>query len=323
MIFSIIIPAYNVADYIKKAVESCINQVNIAVDDYEIIVIDDGSNDQTGKIIDEYVNLPNIRIIHQSNRGLSCTRNRGMELAKGDFIIYLDGDDWLRYDALQLLKQYTYDSDLIVFPMNYWYSSDKYEVKSYGLSDRMLTANEFLSETIGKQKLNIIPAQCKCYRSNILKTHSQQFIEGILHEDNPYFIDTVLNFRRIKYIDDGVYFYRQNRAGSITSSQTLKNFDGTIIGIKHAISRFGFKNRNINYLMTCWHTFQVLLNYNDEADKKNVVIKYYRQPRIKWQIIRMLINSTYVPKQIVRTILLLIDPMVLTKFGDILYGKRR
>ena len=75
--------------------------------------------------------------------------------------------------------------------------------------------------------------------------------------------------------------------------------------------------------MTCWHTFQVLLKYNDEADKKNVVIKYYRQPRIKWQIIRMLINSTYVPKQIVRTILLLIDPMVLTKFGDILYGKKR
>ena len=66
MIFSIIIPAYNVADYIKKAVESCINQVNIAVDDYEIIVIDDGSNDQTGKIIDEYVNLPNIRIIHHN-----------------------------------------------------------------------------------------------------------------------------------------------------------------------------------------------------------------------------------------------------------------
>ena len=75
--------------------------------------------------------------------------------------------------------------------------------------------------------------------------------------------------------------------------------------------------------MTCWYTFQVLLKYNDEADKKNEVIKYYRQPRIKWQIIRMLTNSTFVPKQIVRTILLLIDPMVLTKFGDILYGKRR
>ena len=101
MIFSIIIPAYNVADYIKKAVESCINQVNIAVDDYEIIVIDDGSNDQTGKIIDEYVNL----FLEQNIASYLYKTSKEYKTDIGNFGRYVIGNyttwnDWIESDWL-------------------------------------------------------------------------------------------------------------------------------------------------------------------------------------------------------------------------------
>lgn len=322
MTFSIIIAAYNVADYINQAIESCLHQENIETSDYEIIVIDDGSKDSTGNVIDEYRNVPNVKIVHQSNRGLSGTRNRGVEMATGDFIIYLDGDDWLRHDALSKLEPLTKNSDLVVFPMTYWYSNEKTEVKGFGLSKEELSSIDFLKQTIGQQKLNIIPSPCKCYRRKILIDNSQKFVEGILHEDNSYFVDTVMNFNRIRYLNEGIYFYRQNRIGSITSSQTIRNFEGTIKGIEHTISLTNFKSKHLNYLMTCWHTFQAILKYKEESDKK-YVYSYYRQPRIKWQIFKMLINSSFIPKQIIRTILLIIDPMVLSKFCDILYGPNR
>ena len=92
MKFSIIIPAYNVADYLENCVESILKQT---YDNYEIIIVDDGSTDETGKIADDLsLQFKQINVIHQSNGGASKARNTGMKEVVGDYILFLDGDDF-------------------------------------------------------------------------------------------------------------------------------------------------------------------------------------------------------------------------------------
>lgn len=321
MMFSVIIAAYNVASYIRKSIDSCINQIGICKDEYEIIVIDDGSKDDTDVIIDEYKNESNVHIVHQQNRGLSKTRNCGVEMAEGEFLLYLDGDDWLLPNTLSSLKKKVAEVDLIVYPMTYWYLGGGEKVDSYGLKENNIyTSVEFLRETIGCQKLNIIPAPCKCYRKSVLLENKQRFIEGILHEDNPYFADTVKNFQRIAYIDEGFYVYRQQREGSITNSHSIRNFKGVVDGNKHILEIWGCTNKYINYMVSCTNVFQVILKYNQQEDV-NVAISHYRGVKEKWTAIKQLFNFPFFPKAIIRHLLLLIDPRLLLKFVTLYYKK--
>ena len=92
MKFSIIIPAYNVADYLENCVESILKQT---YDNYEVIIVNDGSTDETGKIADDLsLQFKQINVIHQSNGGASKARNTGMKEVVGDYILFLDGDDF-------------------------------------------------------------------------------------------------------------------------------------------------------------------------------------------------------------------------------------
>ena len=313
MLFSIIIAAYNVESFIRQAIDSCLNQTGIDKDEYELIVIDDGAKDNTPSIIDEYKGLPNVNIVHKENGGLSNTRNRGVELAKGDFVLFLDGDDWLKPEALSLLKTKTTIADLIVFPMTYWYPQKGEVVKSFGLREGVVFGKKvFLKETLGRQKLNIIPAPCKCYRRSILTEHNQHFVEGILHEDNPFFAETAKNFDKITYIESGIYVYRQQREGSITNSHTLRNFRGVVEGNKHILDVWGFSNRYINYMVSSASVFQVILEYNNPADA-DVVMRHYRGAKEKWIALKQIVRFPLIPNAMVRNILLIIDPMLLLK----------
>ena len=89
---SIIIPVYNVEKYLRQCLDSIIEQT---YRDLEILLIDDGSTDASGKICDEYARDQRVRLFHTENRGLSAARNRGLEEAHGDYIAFLDSDDWL------------------------------------------------------------------------------------------------------------------------------------------------------------------------------------------------------------------------------------
>lgn len=102
-LISVIIPAYNVAPYIRKSVQSVINQT---YKNLQIILIEDGATDDTGKICDELASEdPRIVVIHQKNAGLSAARNAGLEIAKGEWIAFLDSDDWIEPDMYALLLQ--------------------------------------------------------------------------------------------------------------------------------------------------------------------------------------------------------------------------
>ena len=100
---SVIIPIYNVENYLKKCIESVINQT---YKNLEIILVNDGSNDNSKNIIDEYSTIDNrIKVINKENGGLSDARNAGIEIAKGDYITFLDSDDWIELNMYEKLYQ--------------------------------------------------------------------------------------------------------------------------------------------------------------------------------------------------------------------------
>lgn len=110
---SVIVPVYNVEKYLSRCIESIINQT---IKDIEIILVDDGSPDQSPQICDEYaLKDGRIRVIHKKNGGLASARNAGMKIARGDYIFFVDSDDWLELDGLQLLydKAIEYNVDFV------------------------------------------------------------------------------------------------------------------------------------------------------------------------------------------------------------------
>ena len=103
-IFSIIVTAYNVSAYLDECLNSVTRQT---VEQYELIIIDDGSTDRSGEIIDLYgIKHNNVRVIHQKNQGLSVARNVGLKSAKGDYVLFLDGDDYIHSETLSMFLKF-------------------------------------------------------------------------------------------------------------------------------------------------------------------------------------------------------------------------
>ena len=106
---SVVIPFFNAKKTIQKSIESVVRQ---SLDEVQIVLIDDGSTDDTNQIVDEYEANENAVIIHQTNKGVSCARNVGIEEATGKYIFFLDSDDYLEPDALQIMYEYAEDNGL-------------------------------------------------------------------------------------------------------------------------------------------------------------------------------------------------------------------
>jgi glycosyltransferase involved in cell wall biosynthesis len=103
--FSVIIPVYNVENYIDEAIESVIGQT-VGFENIQLILINDGSSDKSGEYCEDYVHFRNIVYINKENEGVSATRNRGIELATGEYTAFLDGDDKFSPDLLEVCKKY-------------------------------------------------------------------------------------------------------------------------------------------------------------------------------------------------------------------------
>ena len=106
---SIIVPIYNVEQYLQKTIESCINQT---LKELEVILVDDGSKDASGKVVDDFAKKDNrIKVIHKQNEGVTIARNTGLAVATGKYIFFLDGDDYLPLNAMDLLYQKAIEED--------------------------------------------------------------------------------------------------------------------------------------------------------------------------------------------------------------------
>ncbi|MDP4270051.1 MAG: glycosyltransferase family 2 protein [Bacteroidota bacterium] len=212
MKLSVIIPAFNVAEYIGECLDSVVNQT---YRDLEIIVVNDGSTDNTGEIIGRYKEDNRIIVIDKSNGGLSDARNAGIARATGDLITFLDGDDCLSNDCYELnVGYFTEDAalDMVQFPVMFdWQSDHQYLRKP---ESRIIQGNDVFALWWKNDQL-IYSAWNKIYRREIFRKVT--YPKGKCFEDMYIVPDLAKKIKKVVVSESGVYYYRY-RPGSILNS---------------------------------------------------------------------------------------------------------
>ena len=218
MKLSIIVPVYNVAPYLRKCVDSLLAQ---DITDYEIILVDDGSTDECPQICDHYVELyPHIHVIHQKNAGLSAARNSGIATAQGEYILFVDSDDYLQPNTLGILLEQVERDNLDV--LRFRYQNVKEDGEAFAPYKDMTNYNDYSAVlTDGLTFLNErMSTQCYAWQF-VVKTeivHQELFTPGIYFEDTDWTPRMLLCSKRVASTDLVVYNYLW-REGSITLSQ--------------------------------------------------------------------------------------------------------
>ena len=228
-----VIPVYNVEKYLSQCVDSILAQ---SFTDFELILVDDGAKDNSGKICDEYAQRDSrVKVIHKENGGLSDARNEGTKIAQGKYVVYVDSDDYIDGDDfLQLIYDKAQsDADIICYKFRKYYESTD-EMKECDFSFPDIDKYDGIAEKIEylvKTNSFYCSAWSKSVKRELLVSNELWFEKGLLGEDQEWYYHVLLKSRSIEGIDKAFVIYRQ-RANSITSSWKIKNLTDCIYVIK-------------------------------------------------------------------------------------------
>lgn len=220
-LFSVIIPIYNVEKYLPQCVDSVLKQ---DFKNYEIILVDDGSPDNCPHLCDEYAKkYPHIKVIHKENGGLSDARNFGIKAARGEYLIFLDSDDyWWDKDVFNTLEKIILDTkpDLIihghtnVYPTHKTVRNFKAPLVGDFYKDLPMLIKHNIYDTTGWNKI---------IKRNIIVENNIQFPVGLLHEDCSWCFDIASQIKKYVVLPISFYQYRLGRIGAITADIKPKN----------------------------------------------------------------------------------------------------
>ena len=223
---SVIIPIYNVEKYIPQCLDSILNQ---AFKDFEIICVNDGSSDNSLSVLQSYkAKDDRIIIIDKKNEGSGIARNAGLSIAKGDYIYFIDGDDWVEENVFDkiIAKADELNTDILIFGgLSYYegkgkkggYSADKLPKKYL---------NKVFSAKDIKKDIFKFPstAWTKLYKRDFLIKNNIKFQDIKVGQDQLPFFHSMIKAERIALLPENIYCYRKNRKGSAMTVKKKKNF---------------------------------------------------------------------------------------------------
>lgn len=234
MLLSIIIPIYNVEPYIEKCLKSCIHQKDAPKDSYEIILVNDGTKDNSmdivRKVLSEYHGAVPVKIINQENAGLSAARNSGMTQAEGEYVWFVDSDDWIDEQSVQRIvsELQKEEIDILQMPYKLIYENNKPE--------EIEQVKEIKEPIPGPKVMRItrLPnlTQSRIYNRKFLQDNDLKFTPGILHEDAEFKPRAIWKAKKIKTLNAPLYYYLKREKDSITASFTMRNAEGRLYGVK-------------------------------------------------------------------------------------------
>lgn len=226
-LISVIIPVYKVEAYLPACIDSILSQT---FSDFELILVDDGSPDACGAMCDGYAREDSrIRVIHQENGGLSAARNAGLDIAEGEYVTFVDSDDVIAPDCLQLFTEVAGETDADVVVGSYIEFSDDSDLKgiwaqlevkkNYQIENRY---NACEALYLGKAEMPI-NAVGKLYKAGVIG--SQRFPVGRIHEDQVFVPRIIYAASGIAILDRAVYGYRHNEDGITHSAFSNRRYD--------------------------------------------------------------------------------------------------
>lgn len=272
---SIIVPIYNKEKYISRCVASLLNQT---LKDLQIILVDDGSTDKSKKICDEYLKIDNrIEVIHKENGGVSAARNYGLEIAKGDYITFVDPDDYLDLDAIEYLYNLIdeYNADIACYRMRTYKNNMKKNNDENDENIEIYTGNKIIeNQILGK----FLYSSCnKLYSRDLFNNVNDRFNENIMYAEDALFnIYMMSKSNKLVFSNSKKYNYFINEESTVS-----KINDKRLDILKAQKIMFYFLRKN-NYSYSQYISMQyidsiiLLVNeiaYNKVNSKNNYILK--------------------------------------------------
>lgn len=308
MKLSIIIPIYKVEPYIEKCLLSCINQGAIRLGkDYEIICVNDGTPDNSAqiakRIASEYFG---IQVIDQENQGLSGARNTGLEAAQGEYVWFVDSDDWIERDCLAYLwSDLSKDIDMLHIQHRLTYDDkDSTTVNPCLINGIVSGCQQTIDGGLDT------PAQFTIYRRDFLLKNNLRFMMGILHEDCEFKPRALLLAKRVTSSPLVCYNYYQRNSGNIMSSFSIKHvkdFMTVLNSLYDAVQPYPKAVKKGIYSKISMWLNEILVGYwrLNETDKE-AVVNLLRNNRHIFKAATTTSNAKY----IIEGCILLISPML-------------
>lgn len=280
MTFSIIIPVYNVENYIRECLNSVLKQTYPS---WELILVDDGSTDASSAICDEYLKIDErIRVIHKSNNGSSSARNIGIIQSKGDYIIFLDSDDfWNKNCALsEIAKKLKDNYELICFGYKKYDDVRGYTGKGIDFGSFHCTSKDknILLKEMMINGIYVSSAWCKVVKRNVIIENNLFFKLGVTSEDIDWSARLLKCVTSIGVYPESFYTYRQ-RTSSIAHCIKYENLEmlcNNIIECIHMgdeLAYGDFRCLFLNYVAYQYITFFVISLRCENSDRKTKLIK--------------------------------------------------
>lgn len=277
---SVIIPFYNDENYLEESIKSIVSQT---LEDIELILIDDGSYDNSTSIAKKYEKqYSNIIYIRQDNKGQGIARNKGLEVARGKYIYFLDSDDYLDKNALELCYEVAIKNkaDLLTFNSRMDkidkskfiidYSERNFlEYSVYGL--------DYFKISLQNNKL-FIPVWLYFYSTDFLRKISIKF-EPIIFEDKVFTIQICMENPKIIYLNEAIHCRRIRESSTMTTNKTIKHLEGSYINIIKSIEIYNELNKNdkemkkmiLQLIRRNINIFIDICRHIDSSDEKNIL----------------------------------------------------
>ncbi len=272
---SIVIPIYNVEKYLSQCIDSILSQT---YQNLEIILVDDGSNDNSGKIADKYAQKDSrIAVIHKQNGGLSDARNAGIEIATGEYIYFLDSDDWLVPNAISTLFDFAIKNSCEIVQGGFYYAYNDYllyDNRKIGIDQTPFVLNREIAmvELIKNEYIKNF-AWGKLYRTSIVKKYL--FQKGKYFEDSYWQHHIVNEITNYGVIPTPLYYYRQ-RESSISGQFSIKSLD-LLIGYEERLNFILEHYPHLTNLMAkqLWNISSSMLLASKKSDCYKSYVDYW------------------------------------------------
>ena len=296
---SVIVPVYNVEQYLPRCIDSILAQT---FTDFEVLLINDGSTDNSGKICDEYARKDSrIRVFHKENGGVASARQLGIDEAQGEYSIHVDGDDWIENDELEIMYKEAIETQYDIISVDY-YQNNQYVAEQYE-STNLQMIDDMLSGKIRGVMWN------KLIRQSLYKIYQIQFPRNINFCEDVYVCTLLfLNTNKIRHMPKAFYHYIDNPQSitrKLKKTTILQRIEFVLEISKHLLQR------GISTKCLFWHKFDLkwlmfdsfffsfeeynlyfneifnLYSYKQYPQYlKNICILYLAQNRLGWNLLK-------------------------------------